>query len=242
MLHQYVPLLIATLRRRKQPHAFSRLIWGLCLGIVGLGQFTAGGGSGAWPTLASCAFCLAIGLAALRSGRTYITPSDWFFLIGALLAIPVWLLTHDPLLAVIWATVIDVLGYAPSFRKSWHRPQDEMVSSFVLGCVKAMLGITALEAYSWTTLITPVTLLTLDGGVHRDDAGARQDITAVRKVTLKRLHHSTSRSRCSSTMSSQLPSRKPTLRTVPTSVKPQALCSAMEAALALSPTTATMHL
>jgi len=94
-------------------------------------------------------------LAALRGGKNYITRSDWFFFIAALTAIPIWIITKNPLAAVIWATAIDTAGYIPTFRKVWNHPYDEMAFAGVMSASKLALGLFALENYTLTTMLFP---------------------------------------------------------------------------------------
>jgi len=60
------------------------------------------------------------------------------------------------LAAVAWTTAIDVIGYAPTFRKVWKFPYDEMLFAGVMSFSKLLLGLLALENYNLTTLLFPV--------------------------------------------------------------------------------------
>ena len=178
-LMQYVPMLYMTLIGRKQPHAFTRLVWGLCLGITFVAQWLGHGGIGSLSTGLSCLFCLAISAAAARNGKTYITRADWIFFIAALMVIPLWMITRDPLEAVVFAFVIDFLGYIPTFRKSWSKPHDELITAFGLGCLKQTLAATALATYSPVTLFFPVAAVALDIGFILTVIARRYAIRAV---------------------------------------------------------------
>jgi len=152
---QYIPLIYLTLRGRKRRHILSRLTWALAFGVTSLAQYLDAGGAGSWPNAFSALCSIAIALAAMRGGTAYITRSDWIFFIAALTAIPIWIVTKNPLAAVIWATIIDVAGYIPTFRKVWHYPYDEMAFAGVMSASKLALGLCALENYTLTTVLFP---------------------------------------------------------------------------------------
>ncbi len=154
-LFQYGPLIYLTYKGQKRPHFFTRLIWALMFGITFAAQYTEKGGAGSWATAFSCLCCLVIALVSLKGGLDYITRLDCFSLVVGLAAIALWGMTQSPLLAVLLATGADMVGYIPTFRKTWHAPQDEVASSFAFGTGKQLLSLAALEHYSLTTVLYP---------------------------------------------------------------------------------------
>ena len=93
------------------------------------------------------------------SSRVHIKQSDWFFFIGALVAIPVWYFTNDPLSAVIIITVIDAVAFIPTIRKAYAHPETENGWSYALSSIKFTIAICALSTFSWTTVLYPVSLV-----------------------------------------------------------------------------------
>lgn len=147
-------------KKRTKPHIFSWLVWSILMAIVFLAQLSGKGGAGSWVTGASAAMCLVIALAALKQGEKSITRSDWLAFIGALIAIPLWRFTQNPLTAVIVATAIDGLAYYPTFRKSHAKPYEENYQTYCLDITKWIVSLFALENYSSITLIYPLFLIT----------------------------------------------------------------------------------
>lgn len=151
-------------RGETKPHVFSWIIWGIVNGIVFLGQSVDGAGAGAWVAGVTSVLCFAIVFLGLRQGDKNITRSDWIAFIGALSTIPVWYFTKDPLGAIVLATLIDVLGCYPTFRKSWTRPQDENLTMWSISAVRSGLSFFALENYTWVTALFPVAMIFTNGG------------------------------------------------------------------------------
>lgn len=149
----FVPYFVATLKGTNKPHLFSWVIWTLLTAIAFFIQFIEGAGSGAWSGGVSTLFCIAILIAAIRHGEKHIARSDWVAFISALLAIPIWLLTKNPLYAAIWVTLIDSIGYIPTFRKSWGKPYEEMTLTHAVAAFKHVCVLLAVQN------VTPITTI-----------------------------------------------------------------------------------
>ncbi len=157
----YLPYLIGVVQKTLHPHAFSWIIFTAITATIAVAQLTAGAGAGAWATAAtSLTTCLIAGF-ALRNGGYRITRSDKLSLFGALAAIPAWVITANPLIAVIILTGIETLGFLPTYRKAWHQPHDESVLAFSLTLLKYGLALGAMGNYTLTTTLFPIALILL---------------------------------------------------------------------------------
>ena len=120
-------------------------------------------GAGAWVMGFTAFVAFFIFLAALKMGEKNITRTDWFFLIASIAAMVPWLLSDDPLLSVILITIIDAFGFAPTFRKAYHKPQEETLITFALSAIKFVISIVALSNYSVVTVLYPLSLVIANG-------------------------------------------------------------------------------
>ncbi|MGD1935835.1 MAG: hypothetical protein ACFB0Z_15280 [Candidatus Phaeomarinobacter sp.] len=144
------------LRDEVRPHVFSWMIWAAGTVIVFFAQLSDGAGIGAWPIGISGVITFLVAVLALtRSADKSIVLMDWVFLILALSALPLWFATSNPFLAVLVLTIVDLLGFGPSVRKSWVLPYEENAQFFALGAVRNGFVVVALENYSWTTVLFP---------------------------------------------------------------------------------------
>ena len=147
-----------------KPHPFSWLVWGILTATAFLAQIVAGGGAGAWVTGFTAFMCLCFAVVGLRSSsRILIAKSDWIFFVGALLAIPPWYLTGNPLWSVIIITVIDTVAFIPTFRKGYAHPDTENATTYTLSSIKFIFGIFALQTLSVTTVLYPASLIIANG-------------------------------------------------------------------------------
>lgn len=153
----FLPYIRSILKGETRPHVFSWFIWGVGTLIVFIAQFLDGGGYGAWVIgvsgLITCSIAV---LAWLKSADTSFVKIDWLFLALAGSALPLWFVTETALSAVIVLTIVDLLGFGPSIRKTYEAPYEENATFFGIGALRNIFVVLALENYSWTTVLFPV--------------------------------------------------------------------------------------
>jgi uncharacterized membrane protein YhaH (DUF805 family) len=162
-LYSYIPYFRDIFAGKTKPHAFSWLVWFLLTAVAFVAQIKDGGEAGAWVTGFTALVAFAIFMAAITRGERNITKSDWLCLIGSFLAMGLWAVTDSPLMAVVLITVIDALGFAPTFRKAYRRPQEETLITFILSAIKFVIAIAALSNYSAVTVLYPASLVLMNG-------------------------------------------------------------------------------
>ncbi len=156
----YVFYIRGIIQGKVKPHAFTWFVWGLLTAIAFVAQITGGGGAGAWVTGITALFSFGFAFVGLgKSARVYITKSDWTFLIGALLTIPIWYFTGNPLWSVIIITITDAVAFAPTFRKAYFNPETENGWTYTLSGIKFAVSLFALGSFTWTTALYPASLV-----------------------------------------------------------------------------------
>lgn len=152
----FLPYIRSILQGKTKPHVFSWLIWGSTTFVVFLAQLADKGGAGAWPIGVSGIITLFVAFLAYREkSDSTITKIDWLFLIVAMTSLPFWYLTSDPLWVVLILTLVDVIGFGPTFRKAYRFPHDEQLTFYLIFVVRNVIAIAALEHYSLTTVLFP---------------------------------------------------------------------------------------
>jgi hypothetical protein len=159
----YIPYCRDLIRGTTKPHTLSWLVWALLSAVAFAAQAAAGGGAGIWTTGLMALYCLMIACVALLRGETEITAFDWACFGGALLGIAFWFFTRNPLGAVSIVTVVDLVAFIPTFRKSFLRPSEETVFEYGASAVKFIFAIIALQAYALATWLYPASLVVTNG-------------------------------------------------------------------------------
>lgn len=158
----YIPYFRDIFKGKTKPHIFSWLIWSLLGGIAYTAQVVKGAGAGSWQNGIVTLIYLFIAVLAVFRGEKNIALTDKLAFGGAILALGLWAITANPLLAVILASLTDTIAYIPTFRKAYHKPGEETLSAFTMSAIAIFISLFALEAYSPTTWLYLVCLLISD--------------------------------------------------------------------------------
>lgn len=154
--------LIQIYRRTIKPHMFSWLVWSILMAIGFAAQHVEKAGPGAWAMGAGAFIAFTVTGMSFFYGEKHITRGDWAAFIVALSAIPLWLATSNPLSAVIIVTLVDILAFYPTFRKSWIKPEEEGMLVFFMGGMQFFLSVAALENITLTTALYPVVITAMN--------------------------------------------------------------------------------
>jgi hypothetical protein len=155
----YIPYFWGMYRGHTKPHAFSWVVWALVASIAAAAQLSERAGPGAWTTTIMAVICWLIALVAFKKGEHTVTRGDWVCFIVTLCAIPIWVLTKNPLYSVILVSVIETVGIYPTVRKSWSKPWSETALMYFLSSANQILMIYALTVYTMTTVLYPLTAI-----------------------------------------------------------------------------------
>ena len=141
-----------------EPHPFSWFVWGLVTGVAYLVQASEHAGAGSWVVGLTAVSCFVIGEFSLFKHRRHFDGFDWIFLSLALIVFAYYVIAKDPTTSAILATTVDVIGYGPTIKKGWVRPDKDSATSFFLNGVKFFPSLAALDAYSIATVLYPLTI------------------------------------------------------------------------------------
>ncbi len=155
-----IPYIKSILLGKTKPHFFTWLIWTISTAMVFCAQISDNAGAGAWAVGFSVIITAFIAfLSYLKKSDIIITRNDKFFLLLALSAIPVWYITANPLWFVILITVIDVIAYIPTLKKSYIKPFEELLLLYILMIIESFFVILALENYSLVNSLYTVAII-----------------------------------------------------------------------------------
>lgn len=161
-LFSYILYPVDILRSRSKPHAFSWFLWTLLAATAFAAQVADGAGAGSWVLATDTVFNGLIFVLALARGEKGYTFLDWVALIFALLSLLLWWATSTPLYSVMLICLVDAFSYAPTFRKSYSKPREEHVISYVLFTLKYIPALFALEHYSFITVLYPAWVMLMN--------------------------------------------------------------------------------
>jgi hypothetical protein len=177
----FIPYFRSIFAGTTRPHVFSWVVWGTNTSVAFVATLSAGGGAGAWAVGFSAVITLAVAaLAWARRADVHITRSDWGFFLAGLAAIPLWFVASDPLWAIALVTAVELSGFAPTMRKSWHQPWSEPLGFLAILVVRNALVIAALGERTLTTVLFPAAMAAACVALAAILVGRRQALAATR--------------------------------------------------------------
>jgi len=154
----FVPYFFDILKGRTKPHAVSWLIWSITQGVGAAALWYGGASLAAIGVTFTTVLVMGIFILSVKQGSRHITYWDAAVLALAAFSIIAWAILDHPLWAVFLASFIEVLGFLPTYRKTFAEPTSEHFPSWLLYFVGMVLMLATLPEY---TLFTTTYLLTM---------------------------------------------------------------------------------
>ncbi len=142
-----------------KPHKYSWLIWTILQATGAIVIFHESPGWGGLSLAIGAVLCGYIFFLSLSRGTKHITTFDTICLIGALLAIGIWIFLKDPILSILLVGVIDFVGFLPTLIKAYREPKTETQSTYVLSVFSFGFSLFALTQYTFSTVFYLASLL-----------------------------------------------------------------------------------
>ena len=112
-----------------------------------------------WLLVISGTYILAptvIAILSLKYGYGSFHKRDLWSLVVAALGIALWLLTDNPLMAILIVIVIDFAGFWLTLIKTWQAPHSETLITWQLNCLTAIVSLFSINTWSFAVVAYPV--------------------------------------------------------------------------------------
>jgi hypothetical protein len=154
-----------TLRGAVRPHPLSWFLFGI-LSLTGfLVQRDEGARQGSWTLIAMTVICFLFVAVSVARGERSFSMREWAFAGAGGAVFFVYLVTSQANVAAALITLVDALGYGPTFARGWSQPRKDRVTSFALNGAKFVPSLMAMDPVSFATSFYPATLLALNTAV-----------------------------------------------------------------------------
>lgn len=143
--------LVATIRGTVKPNPVTWLFWGLSPMIAFAAQVQYGLQPASWVTFAlglGPLLIFAITLTKNKRQRWKVGPFDILCGVAAFIGIVLWQVTSDPVLALSFGILADILGGIPTVYKAYVKPQTEKALPYLLSV--ASMVVTMLTIRDWS--------------------------------------------------------------------------------------------
>jgi hypothetical protein len=154
-----------TLRGEVRPHPLSWFLFGV-LSLTGyLVQRDEGARQGSWTLLAMTIICFLFVAVSVARGERSFSRREWAFVVAGGAVFVAYLFTREANVAAALTTLVDALGYGPTFVRGWSQPKKDSAASFALNGIKFIPSLMAMDPISFATSFYPATLLVLNAAV-----------------------------------------------------------------------------
>lgn len=150
-----LPYIVDILKKKTKPHLYTWVVWTPLTFMAFFGQVLGDAGPGAWTTGVTAMLCLVILALAIPYGTKNVTKSDNWSLVGVFIAGILWLILKNPVASIVLVTLIDVLAFIPTIRKSFKDPHEETLITHELSGAKHFISLFALDRISILTALYP---------------------------------------------------------------------------------------
>jgi hypothetical protein len=142
------PYVLDIFRGNTKPNRAAYAIWSVVDVVLVTSYISAGAHTTIYYPIASTASSLLILALAIKYGMGGASKLDLSCLVIAAVAIVLWIITNDPVVALYSSVLAYLLGHLPVVKKSWLQPWTENTLSWGLTFIAASLNVAALTSLS----------------------------------------------------------------------------------------------
>lgn len=130
-----------------QPNRVSWLLWALAPLIGAAAAWTDGVSWAILPVFMAGFSPLIVLFASFANKKAYWKLGKFDYLCGAfaILALILWAITKQPLVAIVFAIISDALAGLPTVVKAWNHPESESSNAYIASLVSVCLGVFAIK-------------------------------------------------------------------------------------------------
>ena len=132
-----------------KPNLVSWFIWGLAPFIGVFFQIKAGAGFSAVPILMAAFFALAVIFISILKKNSYWKINTFDIICGVicLIALILYIITHNLSISILFAIMSDALAYIPTIKKSWNFPETEASLLYITGIISNIIGLLIIKTW-----------------------------------------------------------------------------------------------
>lgn len=147
-----------TLRGTSQPNRVTWLLWAGAPMIGAAAMLAEGVRWAVLPVFMTGFGPLIIFIASFINPHAYWKLKSFDYLCGALsvLALVLWGITREPIIAIVFALASDILATTPTLIKSWRHPETETGISYTTSLLNACTSFAAITVWSFSSLAFPI--------------------------------------------------------------------------------------
>ncbi|MCX6798118.1 MAG: hypothetical protein NTX66_02820 [Candidatus Falkowbacteria bacterium] len=155
------------IRGKVKPNRITWLMWSLAPLIAAAAGFVSGVGLAVVPVFMSGFGSLLIFIISFVNKKSYwkLETFDYWCGFFSLLALILWGITKQPIVAIIFAMISDFFAAVPTLAKAWKHPETENAAPYLAGLFNALTSFAAVKMWGFTELAFPIYLILIDSSL-----------------------------------------------------------------------------
>ena len=153
-----------TLQGKTKPNKVTWLLWSVAPLIAAIAAFTDGVRWAILPTFMAGFGPLLVFICSFISKNAYwkLEKFDYICGIFSILALILWAITKQPIIAIIFSIASDGLAAVPTLIKAWKYPDTENAAPYITGIFSALTSFAAITMWNFSSLAFPIYLVLLN--------------------------------------------------------------------------------
>lgn len=150
-----------TLRGNTKPNKVTWLLWSISPIIATFAAISNGVGWAVLPVFMAGFGPLLVFVASFVNKKSYwkLGKFDYFCGFFSLLALVLWWITKEPVVAIVFAITSDGFAAIPTMVKAWKYPETESAGPFLAGMFSASTSFVAIKTWNFSSLAFPTYLI-----------------------------------------------------------------------------------
>lgn len=156
-----------TLKGETKPNRVTWLMWSIAPLIGTVAAISDGVRLAILPVFMAGFAPLLVFIASFKNKKAYWKLEKFDYVCGTLsaLALILWGITKEPMIAIIFSISADLFAAFPTFKKSWKHPETESVEAYSTGLFNALTSFFALKTFAFSELAFPIYLVLLNSSL-----------------------------------------------------------------------------
>lgn len=153
-----------TVKGNTKPNRITWLLWSIAPLIATFAALSNGVRLSVLPVFMAGFGPLLVFISSFVNKKSYWKLEKFDYLCGlfSILALVLWAITKEPIVAIIFAILSDGFASVPTLVKSWHHPETETVSPFLAGLFSSITGFFAIVVWNFSSVAFPLYLVIIN--------------------------------------------------------------------------------
>jgi len=151
----------AMFKRKVKPNKVTWLMWSVAPLIGTFAALSAGVGLAVIPLFMMGVGSLLVFIISLFRKNSYWKVNKFDYICGILsvLALVLWYITKEPIIAIIFSILSDFFAAVPTIIKAWKYPETESSSAYIAALLSALTSFAAIKVWNFESLAFPCYLV-----------------------------------------------------------------------------------